>query len=165
MARELLLIRHGIAVERGSTATDEERALTSEGRARTRRVLERLERLGLACGPLVSSPLVRARQTAELALERKLGKSLSFSEALAPSQNPMPLLRELWEEPWERVGLIGHEPDMGQLASHLLGCQTLGLQLKKAGVALLALDEPLLEPGSGQLRLLLSPKVLLDGKG
>jgi phosphohistidine phosphatase SixA len=54
---------------------------------------------------------------------------------------------------------------MGQLASHLLGCQTLGLQLKKAGVALLALDEPLLEPGSGQLRLLLSPKVLLDGKG
>ena len=82
MARELLLIRHGIAVERGSTATDEERALTSEGRARTRRVLERLERLGLACGPLVSSPLVRARQTAELALERKLGKSLSFSDLL-----------------------------------------------------------------------------------
>ena len=39
MARELLLIRNGIAVERGSTATDEERALTSEGRARTRRVL------------------------------------------------------------------------------------------------------------------------------
>ena len=39
MARELLLIRHGIAVERGSTATDEERALTAEGRARTRKVL------------------------------------------------------------------------------------------------------------------------------
>ncbi len=45
MARELLLIRHGIAVERGSTATDEERALTTEGRARTRQVLKRLLRL------------------------------------------------------------------------------------------------------------------------
>ena len=44
MARELLLIRHGIAVERGSTATDEERALTAEGRARTRKVLQRLEK-------------------------------------------------------------------------------------------------------------------------
>ncbi|MDA1169582.1 MAG: phosphohistidine phosphatase SixA [Cyanobacteria bacterium] len=163
MARELLLIRHGIAVERGSTATDEERALTSEGRARTRRVLERLERLGLTCGPLVSSPLVRARQTGELALERKLGNSLSFSNSLAPGQDPMPLLRELLEEPWERVGLVGHEPDMGQLASYLLGCQTHSLQLKKAGVALLALDEPLLDPGAAQLRLLLSPKVLLDG--
>jgi phosphohistidine phosphatase len=162
MARELLLIRHGIAVERGSTATDEERALTSEGKARTRKVLERLEKLGLACGPLVSSPLVRAKQTAELALERKLGQSLSVSDALAPGQDPMPLLQKLLQEPWERLGLVGHEPDMGQLASFLLGCQTQSLQLKKAGIALLELDEPLLEPGAAQLRLLLSPKVLLE---
>ena len=60
MTRDLLLIRHGIAVERGSTATDAERALTSEGRARTRRVLQQLERLDLACGPLVSSPFKAA---------------------------------------------------------------------------------------------------------
>jgi phosphohistidine phosphatase len=74
----------------------------------------------------------------------------------------MPLLQKLLQEPWERLGLVGHEPDMGQLASFLLGCQTQSLQLKKAGIALLELDEPLLEPGAAQLRLLLSPKVLLE---
>ena len=73
MARELLLIRHGIAVERGSTATDDERALTTEGRARTRQVLKRLLRLELSCDSLISSPLIRARQTAELALQLGLG--------------------------------------------------------------------------------------------
>jgi phosphohistidine phosphatase len=163
MARELLLIRHGIAVEPGTTATDQERALTSEGRARTRKVLQKLERLDLCCGPLLSSPLVRARQTAALALELKLGKTLSFSDALAPGQNPLPLLWEQLEEPWERLGLVGHEPDLSQLASHLLGCSTQSLQLKKAGVALLALEEPLLQAGGAQLRLLLTPKVLLGG--
>ena len=164
MARELLLIRHGIAVERGSTATDEERALTAEGRARTRKELQRMEKLDLGCGPLVSSPLVRARQTAELALQLGLGDTLSFSEALAPGQDPMPLLLELLEEPWKRLGLFGHEPDLSQLASHLLGCSTNSIQIKKAGAVLLELELPQPEPGSCQLRLLLSPKVLLEGK-
>jgi phosphohistidine phosphatase len=164
MTSELLLIRHGIAVVRGSTATDEERALTSEGRARTRKVLQQLKRLDLKCGPLVSSPLVRARQTAELALELGLGDSLSFSDSLAPGHDPLQLLAELLENPWERLGIVGHEPDLSQLASYLIGCQTLGIQLKKAGVALLQLDEPLLQAGSSQLRLLLSPKVLVEGK-
>jgi phosphohistidine phosphatase SixA len=49
------------------------------------------------------------------------------------------------------------------LASHLLGSSTQSLQLKKAGVALLALEEPLLQAGGAQLRLLLTPKVLLGG--
>ena len=106
---------------------------------------------------------MRARQTAALALELKLGKTLSFSDALAPGQNPLPLLWEQLEEPWERLGLVGHEPDLSQLASHLLGCSTQSLQLKKAGVALLALEEPLLQAGGAQLRLLLTPKVLLGG--
>ena len=165
MTRDLLLIRHGIAVERGSTATDAERALTSEGRARTRRVLQQLERLDLACGPLVSSPFMRARQTAELALQLGLGDTLSFSDALAPGQDPLPLLREVLGDPWQRLGLFGHEPDLSQLASHLLGCSTNSVQLKKAGAALLELDTEDLQPGCARLRLLLSPKVLLLGKG
>ena len=166
MARELLLIRHGIAVERGSTATDEERALTAEGRARTRKVLQRLLRLELGCDSLLSSPLIRARQTAELALQLGLGDTLNFREELSPGQDPLPLLQELLADTWKRVAIFGHEPDLSQLASHLLGCSTNSLQLKKAGVALVELDQglPRLEPGSGQLKLLLSPKVLLEAK-
>ena len=122
MARELLLIRHGIAVERGSTATDEERALTAEGRARTRKVLQRLEKLDLSCGPLVSSPLVRARQTAELALQLELGDTLSFSDALSPGHDPMPLLLELLEEPWWHRE-PGHEQDRANWPA-TMGCST-----------------------------------------
>ena len=63
------------------------------------------------------------------------------------------------------MAIFGHEPDLSQLASHLLR-STNSLQLKKAGVALLELEPgvPQLEPGSGQLKLLLSPKVLLRAK-
>ena len=166
MARELLLIRHGIAVERGSTATDDERALSTEGRARTRQVLKRLLRLELSCDSLISSPLVRARQTAELALQLGLGDTLNFRDELAPGRDPLPLLQEVLAEEWQRLALFGHEPDLSQLTSHLLGCSTNSLQLKKAGVALVELEPglPQLEPGSGQLKLLLSPKVLLEGK-
>ena len=166
MARELLLIRHGIAVERGSTATDEERALTTEGRARTRQVLKRLLRLELNCDNLLSSPFIRARQTAELALQLGLGDTLNVRDELAPGQDPLPLLQELLAEEWKRVALFAHEPDLSQLASHLLGCSTNSLQLKKAGVALVELEPglPQLEPGNRQLKLLLSPKVLLEGK-
>ena len=95
MARELLLIRHGIAVERGSTATDEERALTTEGRARTRQVLKRLLRLELHSDSLPSSPFIRARQTAELALQLGLGDTPNVRDELAPGQDPLPLLQEL----------------------------------------------------------------------
>ena len=110
--------------------------------------------------------MIRARQTAELALQLGLGDTLNVRDELAPGQDPLPLLQELLAEEWKRVAIFGHEPDLSQLASHLLGCSTNSLQLKKAGVALLELEPgvPQLEPGSGQLKLLLSPKVLLEGK-
>ena len=87
-------------------------------------------------------------------------------DELTPGQDPLPLLQELLAEEWKRVAVFGHEPDLSQLASHLLGCSTNSLQLKKAGVALIELEPglPQLEPGNGQLKLLLSPKVLLEGK-
>ena len=63
---ELLLVRHGIADERSEDLDDAQRSLTPEGRERTSRQLERLLELDLACDLVLSSPLVRARQTAEL---------------------------------------------------------------------------------------------------
>ena len=63
---ELLLVRHGIAEERSEDLDDAQRSLTLEGRERTSQQLERLLELDLACDLVLSSPLVRARQTAEL---------------------------------------------------------------------------------------------------
>ena len=82
---ELLLLRHGLAEERAGAADDGQRGLTPEGRERTARVIQRLVTLDLACDVVLSSPLVRARQTAELAVAwvgvAPLAKVLSTSVA------------------------------------------------------------------------------------
>lgn len=157
MSQELLLLRHGIAEERGGSQPDDQRALTVAGRARTRLVLDRLRRLDLGCDLLLTSPLLRARQTAALALEAGLAPELRDLDALAPAGDARPALEELLATPWKRLGLVGHEPDLSLLASRLLGHDQPLLELRKAGVALLRRHDE----GGWILRLLLSPRILL----
>ncbi|MEB3238896.1 MAG: phosphohistidine phosphatase SixA [Cyanobacteriota bacterium] len=159
MSRELLLLRHGIAEDRGGSQPDGLRTLTVAGRARTRLVLDRLQRLDLGCDLLLTSPLVRARETAALALEAGLAPELRDLEALAPDGDARPALHDLLNDSWQRLGLVGHEPDLSLLASRLLGHDRPLLELRKAGVAVLRLDEE----GQWTLRLLLSPRILLAG--
>ena len=169
---ELLLLRHGIAEERLEGHDDGQRRLTPEGRDRTSRVIERLVSLDLACDLVLSSPLVRARQTAELAVAAGLAPELELAAALAPLADPLPLL-ERWLGPlsprpgWKRLALVGHEPDLSTLAALLIGVPMAqapqALQLKKAGAALLQWSAPpagtLL--GTARLALLLPPRALL----
>jgi phosphohistidine phosphatase len=170
--RELLLLRHGIAEERVEGADDAQRALTPEGRERTIAQLHQLVDLDLGCDLVLSSPLVRARQTAELAVQAGLAPDLELAAALAPLADPLPLL-ERWlgavspRPAWRRLALVGHEPDLSTLAALLIGVPMAlapeALQLKKAGVVLLQWPKPpqagLL--GSARLELLLPPRVLL----
>lgn len=158
MSRELLLLRHGIAEERGGGQPDAQRALTLAGRARTRLVLDRLRRLDLGCDLLLTSPLVRARETAALALEAGLAPELRDLDALAPDGDARPALEDLLTTPWRRLGMVGHEPDLSLLASRLLGDGHPLLELRKAGVAVLRHDD---DGGGWILRLLLSPRILL----
>ena len=162
---ELLLLRHGIAEERCPERVDGERALTAVGRSRTRAVAERLVQLGLGCDQLVTSPLVRARQTADIALAAGLlvegSPSLRVDAALAPGGDPLPLVAEFQraapaQNRLQRLALVGHEPDLGALAAQLIGAPEGAIVLKKAGIALL-----LLGPGRGQLKLLMAPRQLL----
>ena len=162
---ELLLLRHGIAEERCPERVDGERALTAVGRSRTRAVAERLVQLGLGCDQLVTSPLVRARQTADIALAAGLlvegSPSLRVDAALAPGGDPLPLVAEFQraapaQNRLQRLALVGHEPDLGALAAQLIGAPEGAIVLKKAGIALL-----LLGPGQGQLKLLMAPRQLL----
>ncbi|MCP9926759.1 histidine phosphatase family protein [Cyanobium sp. CH-040] len=159
---ELLLLRHGIAEERCGDRDDAARALTDEGRERTRAVLARLVQLELGCSALVSSPLTRARQTAELACAAGLAPALQLHDGLAPGGDPWPLLRPLRQR--QRLALVGHEPDLGLLAAALIGATPGSITLKKAGVALLEL-EPAGDAGRprGRLRLLMGPRQLLAG--
>ncbi len=165
---ELLLLRHGIAQDRGAGLPDDRRALTPEGRRRTAQVVERLVALELGCSHILSSPLVRARQTAEIAREGGLAAGLDLATELAPQGDPLPLLRHWLSgggplSAGQRLALVGHEPDLSLLAARLCGAPAGALRLKKAGVALLEL--PALAAaaavGQGCLTLLLTPRCLL----
>lgn len=159
--RELILLRHGLAEPHG-VRDDPLRALTPEGRERTLRVCQRAGAIGLRGGRLISSPLVRARQTGEIAVAANLASTLTCSEALAPGADPWPLIQE-WLAGKEGAAsasgliLVGHEPDLGLLACRLIGAPPGAVVLKKAGIALLswAGSNP---AGPARLRLLLSPR-------
>ena len=150
--QELLLFRHGIAEERGGPTPEPLRALTPAGIRRTTAVAERLALLGIRADQLISSPLVRARQTAEIAVAAGLAGQLEIDGALAPDGDALALVRSSGSE---RLMLVGHEPDLGQLACQVLGAPAGAITLKKAGLAVIVLQP------TPSLRLLLAPKALL----
>jgi phosphohistidine phosphatase len=173
--RELLLLRHGIAEERDPGASPEQEAarpLTTQGRRRTRAVLERFTAAGLRADRLLSSPLQRACQTAELAIAAGMAEGLELAEPLAPGGDSLALLESLWGLEWQgpawnRLLLVGHEPDLGLLAARLLGAPEGSLSLKKAGLALLHVPprEAWRHPrmaGNAQLKALLTPRLVLQ---
>jgi phosphohistidine phosphatase len=137
---ELYILRHGIAAEKGDPRypKDEDRPLTEEGQKKTLKVARRMKALGLRFDLILSSPLARARQTAEIA-GSVLGckNKLKFSTNLAPEGNKRALLREIGRRP--SVLLVGHEPYLSELISTLLsGTAGLRIELRKAGLCKLA---------------------------
>jgi phosphohistidine phosphatase len=153
---ELVLLRHGIAEPRQAGRDHPDRPLTAAGRQRTQLVMAALVRRGLRLDRLLSSPYRRAMQTAELALEAGLAAGLAVDERLKPGGALETLLSSLDG----RLGLVGHEPDLGDLACLLLGCPPGGLLLKKAGVIQLHCSA-----GQWQLQTLLRPALLIDDLG
>ncbi len=154
---ELYLLRHGIAADVGPEGSgDAGRPLTEEGIAKMGEEARGLRQLGLQLDALLSSPLVRARQTAEI-VGRALKIELQLANALAPGCD-LAQLRDLLGEQRgaERVMIVGHEPDFSQLAGALTGGSH--IQLKKGG--LVRVDIEVLEPGAGALAWLLVPRVL-----
>jgi phosphohistidine phosphatase len=172
---EVMLLRHGIAEERRADLPDAQRRLTDRGRQRTLAVMHRFAALGLRADRMLSSPLTRALQTAELALEAKLAPSLDGTEVLlAPGADPLPLLQDFRRgvsgTGQARLLLVGHEPDLGSLCCHLLAAPPGAIRLRKAGLAVLDLrgwmdpGDPAASPerlGGAELELLLAPRVLL----
>ena len=161
---ELYLIRHGIATERGINTKDEERTLTDLGRQRTRKVAQRLYQLGLRFDWILTSPLVRARQTAEILRASGLSSQVEESTYLAPGGNIYAWLMsiEQWHQEPETMALIGHQPDLGQWAEILIwGEARSKLVLKKAGIIGLTLPFMVEPVGRSQLFWLTPPKFLL----
>ena len=163
---ELYLIRHGLAEDRGDAWPDDaKRPLTEDGMARMRKAARGLARLGVTIDIVLTSPLVRARQTAEIvAAGLDPRPSLVHADALAPEGGFAAVLAELVKHARKtRIALVGHEPNIGELAARLLGSRH-AIEFKKGAVC--RIDVEALPPsGPGDLRWLLTPKVLRAIKG
>jgi phosphohistidine phosphatase len=158
---ELYLVRHGIAEDRGDEWPDDsKRPLTSGGIGKLRKEARGLMALDVTFDQIVTSPLVRTRQTADVLAEVLKGKPpVATSDALAPAGTPAAVIQEIGRHVRKaRVALVGHEPNLGELAAQLIGAKT-PLEFKKGGVC--RIDFDVLPPkGVGALRWFVTPKML-----
>jgi phosphohistidine phosphatase len=163
---DLYFIRHGIAVKRGATGIDDDqRPLTPEGRRKTTLIAHNLEHRGIRFEHLLVSPLIRAQQTAVILQKCGLATTFETYLPLAPGGSLEQLKQEWISRPEiQSMALVGHEPDLSSWAEMILLGEVHGiLQLKKAGLIKISLEEP--ERDKGKLVLVLSPKLLLEAQG
>ena len=156
---KLFLVRHGIAVDGigGEIKSDAQRPLTPEGLEEVELVAKGLRKSGCKLNRLVSSPLVRARQTAAVFAD-EFGLAVETCDALAPGGDTQYLYSFLKEKKGDSIALFGHEPDMSELAQELLGAE-LKIPFKKAGVCRIDVQE-MPPKSSGTLKWFLPPKLL-----
>ncbi|MDZ7266994.1 MAG: phosphohistidine phosphatase SixA [candidate division KSB1 bacterium] len=159
---KIYLIRHGIAALRETwTRPDNERPLTEKGRRRTAQVAAALRRLEGELTHLYTSPLLRARQTAEIIQKKLQIHKLEETALLQNDAAPADLLSFLNQhEDGATLGLVGHEPHLSALLGFLVtGRNTAFMTFKKAGVALVEGEVPA-QAGGFTLRWLLEPGLL-----
>jgi phosphohistidine phosphatase len=158
---ELYLVRHAIAAERGDEwPDDDKRPLTERGIARFRESVAGLEALDTAIDEIFTSPLIRAKQTAELlAAAFAPTPTVKLLDALAPGNGPGIVMTQLARAARRRrIALVGHEPDLGELAAHLLGAGR-PLPFKKGAVCRIDV-EGLASKRKGSLIWFVPPKIL-----
>jgi phosphohistidine phosphatase len=163
MSCTLYLVRHAIAEVAGAGMSDGDRRLTAEGVKRMRRAADGLGRLGIVPDVVLSSPLQRAEETAAILVSVLAPKlPVEVYPPLAPGHAAEELLRGLHRYRSARhLFLVGHQPDLGDLASYLLtGSPALApLPFKKGAVA--AIEVGSLPPkAAGSLLWFLTPRHL-----
>ncbi len=158
---QLYLIRHGLAAERGENYPDDsKRPLTNDGIQKLRREGKALAALDVTFDVILTSPLVRTRQTAEtLASVFRNPPPIVNVQALAPGGTHNGIVDELTKQHRRHhIAIVGHEPGIGELAARLMGLRR-ALVFKKGAVC--RIDVPALPPaGPGQLRWFLTPRIL-----
>jgi len=160
---DCLLLRHGIAVERDEwEGPDADRPLTYRGAERVAQVAVGLKRLDVQPTHVLSSPLIRAIETAKIAHSTlRVRSAAQIVDELVPDAPPDRLLSVLRDLPPESCVLcVGHEPHLGMVASVMLaGKHSTAFPFKKAGACLIELSIPA-KPGRGVLRWWLTPDQL-----
>jgi phosphohistidine phosphatase len=162
----LYIVRHAIAVPRGTPGyeDDSQRPLTDTGGKKMKKVVKGLHQLNVDFDVILSSPYVRARDTAKiLAKEFDMKDKIAYSDNLIPPGNFENLVSEIHEKyDVGNLALVGHEPMLSGLISWLAtGNTDMRVTLKKGGVAYLAADN-LYQDGRAALQWLLSPALMVE---
>ena len=159
---QIYVVRHGIAIDREDPKCppDPERYLTEEGIEKTKKVAAGVAALSGSADLLLSSPYVRAMQTAEIfaAVLDYSKQKIRRNDLLLPGADPTLFFRELAKDKQTATLFVfGHAPHLDELIATALGSKHHITSLKKAGVALLELKR--VSPPSGELVWLATPKL------
>src|SRR5438046_10217163 len=131
---EIYILRHGIAVERGMPGykKDSDRPLTKEGEEKLHQIAQAMLAMDLKFDLILSSPYVRAAQTANI-VASELDEEVTFTDFLLPDANPLELIREINRTKPQSVLLVSHEPDLSRLLSLLVnGGRLAAIELNKS---------------------------------
>ena len=152
------LLRHADAGDPDAwDRPDAERPLSDKGRKQAKRLGDHLASIGFRAEAIITSPKVRATETAELVADRIEGK-VATDDRLAGSFD-LDVVEAILDgagDPDEAM-LVGHDPDFSELLSVL--CAAAGVTMRKGALARIEIDRPL-RPGGGTLRWLLAPDAL-----
>jgi phosphohistidine phosphatase len=156
---QLFFVRHGLADRSAWEDDDFKRPLTPEGRAKIEESARRLRDIGFQPKRIVSSPLTRALQTAEILADvLELKGSLVVDERLDPRFDVTCLRALLAENPdADSLAFVGHEPSFSEVIGELIGGGM--VVCKKGSVARVDLESP--QSNHGELVWLLQPKILI----
>jgi phosphohistidine phosphatase len=159
----LYILRHGIAAERGTPgfSKDSDRPLTPKGERKLWQAAEAMEALKLSFDVILTSPYLRARQTAEIVAEAfNARKWIETADSLTPGGNPKALIDRInrMKPPPGNVLLVGHEPYLSELISLLVtGGSKMSLVMKKGGLCKLEVER-LAHGRCAALEWLLTPR-------
>ena len=164
---DLLIVRHAIAFERNPRRwrDDGERPLSPEGMVRARKAAAGLRHITERPQCVLASPLIRARQTATILMEKAGWPQAVECPALAPDESPEEVFTVLATHKEKIVAVVGHQPSLGRLLAACLQPQVLGgvdpkaFELKKMGVALVSFAKAA-RAGGGTLQWFVPPRVL-----
>jgi phosphohistidine phosphatase len=159
--KRVYLVRHGKAEEYDPDRheSDDARALTGEGRDELRSIARKLRRIDPATEVVLTSPLRRARETAEI-LAKALDVKVEDAAELAPPVSSARLIKKVRSRPESRIALVGHEPGLGQTIARWLGLGDRSFPLRKGGIARLDVgDSP--EEGDAELVWLATPELFV----
>jgi phosphohistidine phosphatase len=168
---DLLIVRHAIAFERNPRRwpDDAERPLSPEGMARARKAAAGLKQITDRPQCVLSSPLVRAKQTATILAEFAGWPKAVECAALGPDEPTEEIFRVLASRKEKILAVVGHQPGLGRLLAACLPQQVHGgvnpdaFELKKMGAALICLPK-VPRAGKGVLHWLVPPRILRAAK-